>query len=239
MASSFFLSAPSLLCSSPIPFRVSHSVFSAPGKRIYLGTPIACQRKRKRGCVILTDTDTNEWMALNVVTYLEEEIIGNPIAELWRRRAALGLAFFSLGSLGHGHGVITHDIRCTKGLDIWLISLISGSWVRSKHGCFQQFFKIFTLWPLSTDIRVIGYSCISSWHFLIFCWNLSDIQSKFSQFSRFLLISVYCTADTRLISQISWYPVYRFPARSYLLSTGAGSVRLEIISVCKAFGIRL
>jgi len=42
-------------------------------------------------------------------------------------------------------GVITHDMRCTKGLDIRLISLISSCWIRSIHGCFQRFFIFFTL----------------------------------------------------------------------------------------------
>ena len=42
-----------------------------------------------------------------------------------------------------------------KGLDIWLISLISGFWLRSKRDCFQRFLECFTLWPLSTDIWLI------------------------------------------------------------------------------------
>jgi len=45
--------------------------------------------------------------------------------------------------IGHSEyqGVIAHDIRGTKGLDIRLISLISGCWIRSKYGCFQRSFK--------------------------------------------------------------------------------------------------
>jgi len=34
-------------------------------------------------------------------------------------------------------------------------ALISGCWMRSKHGCLQCFFKSFTLWLLSTDIWLI------------------------------------------------------------------------------------
>ena len=65
-------------------------------------------------------------------------------------------------------GVTTHDIRCTKDLDIRLISLIFGCWIRSKHSCFQRFFKYELL---STDICL--YLGIASRYFLIFCWNLS------------------------------------------------------------------
>jgi len=55
-------------------------------------------------------------------------------------------------------GVTTHDIQCTKGLDIQLISLISGRWNLSNHNRFQRFFKFFTLWPLFTDIwRIFRY----------------------------------------------------------------------------------
>jgi len=70
-------------------------------------------------------------------------------------------------------------------LDIRLISLISGFWIRSKHGCFQWFFKFFTLWLLSTDIWLL-----SSRYFLIFCQKLLDVKLKFAQFS--LDIRVIC-----------------------------------------------
>jgi len=72
--------------------------------------------------------------------------------------------------------------------DILLISLISGCWIRLKHGCFQQFFKFFTLWPLSTDIwlifryiQLIFFKILPTSvtylaeFFLIFCRNPSDI----------------------------------------------------------------
>ena len=39
--------------------------------------------------------------------------------------------------------------------DIRSISLIFGRWIRSKHGCFLQFFKFYTLWSLSTGIWLI------------------------------------------------------------------------------------
>jgi len=56
--------------------------------------------------------------------------------------------------ISYSQGVKTHDIRCSKGLDLRLISLIC-CWIRSKHGCFQQFFKFYTLWPLFSDIWLV------------------------------------------------------------------------------------
>jgi len=35
------------------------------------------------------------------------------------------------------------------------IRLISGFWIRSQHVCFQQFFTLFILWPLPTNIWLI------------------------------------------------------------------------------------
>jgi len=57
---------------------------------------------------------------------------------------------------------------------------------------FSAIFKFLTLWPLSFDI----WLGTSSWNFLIFCWNLSDIELKFGQFS----------LDIRLLHL--WYPWY-------------------------------
>jgi len=59
----------------------------------------------------------------------------------------LGFPFFLSWPLCFVHlqGVTTHDIRCAKGLDIRLISLISTCWFWSKHGCFPRFFKFFTI----------------------------------------------------------------------------------------------
>ena len=110
-----------------------------------------------------------------------------------------------------------HDIRCTKGLDIQLISLKSGCWIRSKYGCFQRFFKFFAmLWPMSTDIRsdirLIGLSF--SRYFLIFCWNLSYLIEIWWIFSWYPFV----ISDIGLISLLSWYPVYRFSASCYPLS---------------------
>ena len=69
--------------------------------------------------------------------------------------------------------------------DIRLIFLISGCWIRSKHGFFLHFLKFFTLWPLSTDIWII----------------FSYIQLIFNSNSvNFVLISVYYTSG--------WYPWY-------------------------------
>ena len=54
-------------------------------------------------------------------------------------------------------------IRCTKGVDIRLISLISGCWIRSEHDCFQQFFK-----------SLLSDHCprplVSDWYLDIFSW---------------------------------------------------------------------
>jgi len=61
------------------------------------------------------------------------------------------------------------------------IRLISCSWVQSKHGCFERFFKLFTPWPLSTDIRLI-FRYIQQICFSI-CWSLIYIQLKYGQFS--------------------------------------------------------
>jgi len=101
-------------------------------------------------------------------------------------------------------GMTTYDIRCTKGLDIRLISLISGCRIRLKRGCFHRLFKIFTLWQLSTDISLIfRYIQQISFNILlksvryVFNWNLIN----------FLLISIYYTSDIWLISLISWNPV--------------------------------
>jgi len=81
--------------------------------------------------------------------------------------------------MGVRQGVTTHDVRCTKGLDIPLIS----GWypwcptvgIGRNMVCFQRFFKFFTLWPLSTDMWLI-FRYISSRYYLIiaeiFNWNL-------------------------------------------------------------------
>jgi len=43
-----------------------------------------------------------------------------------------------------------YTIRHWYPAGIRLISLISGCWIQSKHGCFQWFFKFITLWPRSS-----------------------------------------------------------------------------------------
>ena len=61
---------------------------------------------------------------------------------------------------------ILNDIYFSRGENSWSpmykrplypadIRLISGYWIRSKYGCFQRFFKFFTLWPLSADFWLI------------------------------------------------------------------------------------
>jgi len=90
-------------------------------------------------------------------------------------------------------GVTTRDIRCTKGLDIRLISLISSCWIRLKHGCFQPFFKYFTLWPLSTDIGLI-FRYIHLIFFDILPKSVRYLTELWSQFS----------LDIRLL--YLWYP---------------------------------
>jgi len=82
-------------------------------------------------------------------------------------------------------------------------------------GCFLAIFHIFfTLWPLFTDIwQIFRYTLqIFFWYSAeicqIFIWNLANL----------LLISVYYTSDIR---RISWYLLYRFPARCYPLGKPA------------------
>ena len=104
-------------------------------------------------------------------------------------------------------GMTTYDIRCKNGFDIRLIFLISSCWIRSKNGCYQRFFKFFL--PGHCPMVSGWYLGLSSIYFLIICWNLWDIWSRFS------LISVHITSDIRLIWFISWYPMCRCPAKCY------------------------
>ena len=89
----------------------------------------------------------------------------------------------------------THDIWCTKGIDIRLISLISGCWIRSKHCCFQRFFKYITRSPMVSDLYP-GITWIYFWYSAKICqiinWNLVN----------FLLISI----NKPLIT--GWYRLY-------------------------------
>jgi len=101
--------------------------------------------------------------------------------------------------------VTTHDIRCKKGLDNRLISLIS---------CLRilQFFKCFTLWRLSTDIWLILRS-IQLTFFL-------NIQPKSARY----LIEIWSIFSwCPFIIPKGWYPWYPdirctgFPASCYPL----------------------
>ena len=112
-----------------------------------------------------------------------------------------------------------HDIRCTKGLDIRLISLISGWYPWYPAVGFGRNMAVFSDLQVfySGHCALISglYLGISSWYFfLIFWWNMSDIE-----LIDFLLSSFYYIPDIWLINLISWYPVYRFPARCYPLPT--------------------
>jgi len=105
-------------------------------------------------------------------------------------------------------------------VDILDIRLLDSVLIRSKHDCFQQFFNIFTPWPLSTDIWLI-FMYIQQ-IFLIFCWNLSDIWLKFGQFSLDIrLFYLWCPTDI-LISgvQISSKMVLLGSTRPLRTNTG-------------------
>jgi len=88
------------------------------------------------------------------------------------------------------------DIRVLNSVETWL---------------FQQFFKFFTLWPLSTDIWLIfGYIQLTFFNILdeicqIFNWNLVNL----------LLIFVFIPV---ISGWYPWYPDIRlFPTRCYPL----------------------
>jgi len=95
--------------------------------------------------------------------------------------------------------------------DIRFISLISGSWIRSKQGCLQRFFKFITLtivhWYL---IKYPGITSTYPWYSTKIC-QIIVIGSIFSWYP----------FNRRLNS--GWYPLYpdirlfRFSARRYLL----------------------
>jgi len=109
-------------------------------------------------------------------------------------------------------GATPHDIQCTKGLwypsDIRLISLISGCWIWSKHGCLLRFFEIL-LWSLPIYTWLI-FRYIQH---IFFNFPQKSVQTFIWNLIKFLLIFVYYTSDIRLISLIAWYPVNRFTSR--------------------------
>jgi len=109
-------------------------------------------------------------------------------------------------------GVTTHDVRCTKGLNIRLIFLMSGFWIRSKNGCFQTFFKSFNLGPLSTIGLIFRQT---QQIFVLYSVEICQIFNL--NLVQFLLISVYYTYDIRLISLISGIQIF---SRCYPLVTG-------------------
>jgi len=81
-----------------------------------------------------------------------------------------------------------------------LISLISDGGIRPNNGCFQRFFKFFTLWPVFTDKwQIIIFIQLI---FLILCWNpryFIEIWSIFSYTFIIPLIPVW----------YPWYPTIR------------------------------
>ena len=71
--------------------------------------------------------------------------------------------------------VTTHDIRCTKGLDI---RLISGwyPWYRQENiAVFIDFSRFYPLTTVHWCLANVQEYPLSSRFFLVFCWNLSDI----------------------------------------------------------------
>ena len=107
--------------------------------------------------------------------------------------------------------------------DIRLISSIASCWIRSKHVCFQRFIYFFTLTAIYWYLANISvYPADIFWYSAetcpIFNWNSVH----------FVWISVYYTSDIRLVSLISWYPVYRFPARCYPLGSTLSQVLCKL-----------
>ena len=98
--------------------------------------------------------------------------------------------------------VTTHDIRLISG---WF-PLYPAVGFRRNIAVFSDFFKFFTLWPLSSDVwpifryiqQVFFNTLRKSVRYFI------EIRSIFSWYSFIVLL-------------ISWYPVYRFPARCHAL----------------------
>jgi len=98
-------------------------------------------------------------------------------------------------------GATILDIWCTKGLDIWLISawypwFLAVGFDRNM-AVFQRLFNFISLWRQSTDIGLCKPA------------RIFDILLKSVR-----LIRSFFFLDIRLDF---WYPVYRFPARRYLL----------------------
>jgi len=94
-------------------------------------------------------------------------------------------------------------------------ALISGCRIRSKHGCFQRFFNLFTLWPLSTNIWLV-FRYIQQIFFNIPLKSVRYLTKIWSLFSWYPFI-IPLISGCRLLSVITWYPMYRFPARCYPL----------------------
>jgi len=112
-------------------------------------------------------------------------------------------------------GMTTHDSmgkRPCNSADIRLISLLSGSWIRSKHGCFERFF-IF----LKIRLTFIDILLISRYIHQIFFSFYETCQILNWNSVNFLLISVWYTSYIRLvywvISRYQVYLQYRFPPR--------------------------
>jgi len=75
---------------------------------------------------------------------------------------------------------------------------------------FSVIFKLFTLWRLSADIWLIQIYPANIFNILL--KSVRYLIEGWSIFSWY-----YYTSDIQLISSMSWYPVYTFPARCYSL----------------------
>ena len=107
---------------------------------------------------------------------------------------------------------------------MWLISLISGCLIRSKHGCFQQFFTFITLWLQSTGIWLISrYN--QHWYSFKICqvlnWNLVN----------FLLISVTQTSTADILLSKVQISSKTLPL-AFLFASKIGSPVCEITLSC-------
>ena len=104
--------------------------------------------------------------------------------------------FRNRGGWGSPQGATTHDIRCTRGPGIRLISGWYSLYPAFGFSQNMAVFSDFSSFLLPDHCLLISgwYLGISSRYFLTFCWNPSDISLKFDQFS----------LDIRLLCL--WYP---------------------------------
>ena len=115
--------------------------------------------------------------------------------------------YFAIYREGRCQAVTTHDYRCTKGLDIRLISSWYSWYSAIGFGRNMAPFSDFSSFSLSHHHPQISglYLGISSWYFLISSWNLSVCFIEiWSIFSWYPLLHLWYSADILIsVEQIS------------------------------------